>query len=509
MTMNPVELSLFSSRINSICEEMGAVLRRTSFSPNIKDRLDYSCAIFDSRGQLCAQAAHIPVHLGSMAFAMQEIVGSVEWSEGDMIVLNDPFSGGTHLPDITMIAPLFHEKQLCGFVTNRAHHADIGCETPGSMPLSTSLNEEGVVIPPTKIMQQDVLNEQTMGSLLGESRDYNTGRGDFTAQISANLCGLSRLGDLMNKSGIRQWNNGLIELNHYAEKLALSRLKDIPDGKYCFTDFMDDDGQGQTNIPVSVTVSCFQNTFEVDFSGTADQVTGNINCPLSVTAAAVYYVFYCLMPDNTPACEGCFRPIKLNAPEGSLVNATFPAAVAAGNVETSTRIVDVILGALAQAIPDQIPAASQGSMNNIAMGSGNWAYYETLGGGMGANKHGSGFSAVQTHMTNTLNTPVEVLEMTFPLHIIQYAIRKNSGGNGFFPGGDGLIREYQFLDNTTVSLLTERRTKQPWGSGDAEAGLCGLNLLNNRQIPGKTVMDVETGDRLEIHTPGGGGWSQQ
>ena len=507
--MDPVELSLFSSRINSVCEEMGAALRQSAFSPNIKDRLDYSCAIFDTHGKLCAQASHIPVHLGSMAFAMQDIISSVEWYPGDMLILNDPFSGGTHLPDITMVAPFFHKEHLCGFVANRAHHADVGCDTPGSMPLSTTLDEEGLIISPVKIMRQDLLIENIMDKLLEKSRNSVTAKGDFIAQISANLCGLKRLGQLIGNLEVKQWNNALIELNNYSEKLALSCLDDLPDGKYCFTDYMDNDGQGRVNIPISVMITITDANIEVNFSGTADQVKGNINCPLSVTAAAVYYVFYCLMPENTPACAGCFRPIKLKAPKRSLVNATYPAAVAAGNVETSTRIVDVMLGALAQAIPDRVPAASHGSMNNIAMGADSWAYYETLAGGMGASKQSIGYSAVQTHMTNTLNTPVEVLEMTFPLRIKKYEIREGSAGQGINAGGNGLIREYQFLENTSVTLLTERRENAPWGVRGGKPGHCGINQFNKRTIPAKSEFQAKSGDHLTITTAGGGGWGSR
>ncbi len=510
--MNPIELSLFSARINAICDEMGAVLRRTAFSPNIKDRLDFSCAIFDRQGQLCAQAAHIPVHLGSMAFAMESIISTVEWNEGDMLILNDPFKGGTHLPDITVIAPVFTNKQLCGFVTNRAHHADAGCDTPGSMPLSTNINEEGLIIPPTKIVRQGELIETTVLSLLEKSRDPTAERGDFIAQISANTSGLKRLRQLIEKLGVITWELALVALNNYAEKLSLSRLEQLPEGSFNFTDYMDDDGQGQYKIPITVNLTCSGHDKElvitVDFAGTADQVHGNINCPLSVTAAAVYYVFYCLMPKNTPACAGCFRPIRLIVPAKSLLNAAYPAAVVAGNVETSTRIVDVMLGALAQAIPDQIPAASHGSMNNIAMGAQNWAYYETLGGGMGANPRSQGLDAVQTHMTNTLNTPIEVLEMTYPLRISRYAIRQGSAGNGSNAGGEGLIRTYHFLEAATVSLLTERRLRSTWGLQGACSGLIGENRLNKKTLPAKVELDVKLGDEISISTPGGGGWGK-
>ena len=504
--MDPVELSLFSSRINSVCEEMGAVLKRTAFSPNIKDRLDFSCAIFDPDGQLCAQAAHIPVHLGSMAYAMKDIVRSTDWLPGEMVVLNDPFRGGTHLPDVTIIAPFFIDDHLCGFVANRAHHADIGSETPGSMPLATRLADEGLIIAPTRIYQQNSLIESTMSFLLEDVIDAVTARGDFSAQISANLCGLNRLTEVTQPLGRKSFNKALFELNNYAEKLALSRLELLPAGEYSFCDFLDDDGQGNQDLRLSVSITLASDSILVDFTGSSDQTSGNLNCPLSVTAAAVYYVFYCLLPKETPACSGCFRPIRIMAPEKSLINAQSPAAVAAGNVETSTRIVDAILGALAKVIPDQIPAASHGSMNNIAMGNSRWAYYETLGGGMGASSSGPGQYAVQTHMTNTLNTPVEVLELTFPLRITRYAIRDGSHGSGLHDGGDGLIREYQFLEKCSVTLITERRRHNPWGLAGGENGKAGINMFNTEIVPPKVQLSAIAGDRLTIFTPGGGGW---
>jgi N-methylhydantoinase B len=504
--MNPVELSLFSSRINSVCEEMGAVLKRTAFSPNIKDRLDYSCAIFDRQGQICAQAAHIPVHLGSMAYAMVDIVEGIDWNPGDMIIVNDPFRGGTHLPDITLIAPFFFNNQLLGFTANRAHHADAGCDTPGSMPVSSSILEEGMLIPPTCIIKNGVLCEDVMADLTSKCRDKAGSKGDFTAQISANKCGLTRLHELISQSSEDTWLQALIDLNDYAEKLAFSNLKKIPEGCYSFTDVLDDDGQGQEDIPIKATITIKDAFVDVNFDGTAGQTSGNLNCPLSVAAAAVYYVFYCLMPENTPACHGCFRRIKIRAPEKSLLNAQYPAAVAAGNVETSTRIVDVILGALANALPDLIPAASHGSMNNIAMGSDHWAYYETIGGGMGASKNANGLDAVQTHMTNTLNTPVEILELKFPLRITEYAIRENVGGSGEHQGGNGIIRQYEFLENTSVTVLSERRKHAPWGL-NAEGGSTGVNTLNSRKIPGKYQFQAIKGDTLCIKTAGGGGWN--
>jgi N-methylhydantoinase B len=507
--MDPIELNIFASRLEAVCDEMGAVLRNAAFSPNVRDRLDFSCAVFDAAGGLCAQAAHIPVHLGSMAYAMQGIVAKIEWHPGDMIVLNDPFLGGTHLPDVTLIAPLFVENRLTAFLVNRAHHADIGAHAPGSMPVSRHLDEEGRVIPPGRLLRGGELDRDFLRQLTEGNRNPRDSAGDFAAQISANRSGLERLGQMVREWGREPFLLGLEALNDYAERLARAALHRIPDGEYWYTDLMDDDGQGNRDIPIQVRIRARQGEMEVDFAGTADQVAGNINCPLSVAAAAVLYVFRCLMPPQTPACAGTFRSIRLQAPEGSLLNALRPAAVAAGNVETSSRVVDVVLGALAAVLPDEIPAASHGSMNNLAMGSDQgqaWDYYETIGGGMGGSPTGAGLSGVQTHMTNTLNTPIEVVENRFPLRISRYAIRRGSGGEGRHPGGDGLIREFEFLAPAQISLLTERRTQRPWGLAGGSSGKPGRNLLDGLELPGKISLELEAGQRLTIETPGGGGW---
>ncbi len=503
--MDPIELSLFSHRIQAVCEEMGAVVKRAAFSPNIKDRLDFSCAVFDRQGRLCAQAAHIPVHLGSMAYAMIDIVRELAWDPGDMVILNDPFLGGTHLPDVTLIAPFFHQDELCGFLANRAHHADIGCGTPGSMPLVTRLEDEGVIIAPTKLMEAYAIGH-AFAALTARMRNPQLAEGDFRAQISANQRGLERLAALVKKMGLQAYLQGLKALQDYAETIAADTIDRIPHGDYAFRDFMDDDGQGNEHIPIEVTVRVRSATATVDFARTSNQVTGNINCPLSVTAAAVYYVFYALMPEGTPACAGSFRPITINAPAGCLLNAQRPAAVAAGNVETSTRVVDALLGALAQAIPDKIPAASHGSMNNIALGGPAWDYYETVGGGMGAHSRGDGLSAVQTHMTNTLNTPIEVVEMCFPLRITRYQIRRGSGGCGAHRGGDGIIREFEFRAPTSVTVLGERRTHVPWGLRGGNAAEPAETLLNGVNCAPKFTLSAGIGDRLTIRTGGGGGW---
>ena len=508
--MDIIELSIFSSRLDAVCDEMGAVLQRAAFSPNIRDRLDFSCAVFNAAGELCAQAAHIPVHLGSMAYAMQDIISQLNWHQGDMVIVNDPFLGGTHLPDVTLIAPVFLNGELLAFVANRAHHANIGADSPGSMPLSKSLDEEGLVIPPSYLIQHGKMNRVLMQEILSSVRAGEASEGDFAAQVSANLAGRERLQALMKSIGKDSFLTALEQINDYGERLSRSVIHEIPDGEYPFSDVMDDDGLGHQNLKIAVTLSVKHDTVQVDFTGTAPQTAGNINCPLSVAAAAVYYVFRCLMPKQTPACAGSFRPITLSAPQGCLLNAERPAAVAAGNVETSTRIVDVVMGALAKALPEKIPAASHGSMNNLAMGSAKdkWDYYETIGGGMGASATTDGLDAVQTHMTNTRNTPIEVMETNYPVRIKRYAIRSDSGGEGLHRGGNGLVREFEFLKPATVTLLTERRLHQPWGLNGGESAQAGENRLNGKRLKPKTSFDVVAGDCLSIATPGGGGWGK-
>jgi len=508
-SFNPVELGLFSSRVAAICEEMGALLGRVAFSPNIRDRLDYSCALFSRRGHLLGQATHIPVHLGSMAYAMVDLVENRDWHAGDMLILNDPYKGGTHLPDITLVAPVFVHGELAGFCANRAHHADIGSDAPGSMPVSRALAEEGILIPPTLLISKGEVDEDFLQSILQVLASPDTSRGDFNAQVAANLLGVGRLQELVGLSGLDEFERQESSLQSWAQSLVSQSLAAIPNGRYQFKDYLDDDGHGQTDIPVKVTVHVQDEGVEVDFTGTAAQVEGNLNCPMPVTAAAVFYVFRCLMPAHTPACHGALQGITIAAPEGCLVNAVSPAAVAAGNVETSSRIVDAVCGALAQALPEAVAAASQGTMNNLAMGRrgpGGWDYYETLAGGMGAADDGNGRSARHSHMTNTLNTPVEVLELNYPLRIEQYSIRRGSGGAGKFRGGDGVVRQYRFLEDAEVSLLTERRKFPPWGLKGGEPGLCGRNELDGRELPGKVRFNAVAGQTLTIMTPGGGGY---
>lgn len=527
MSLNPLRLSIFSSRISAIADEMGEVLRRASFSANIKDRLDYSCALFDAQGKLLAQAAHIPVHLGSMAYAMRDLISAHDWVEGDTIVVNDPFNGGTHLPDVTLITPVFLGEGFLGFVVNRAHHADIGSEAPGSMPLSSSLQEEGIIIPPTLLASNGKILEQVFSELtqdLGENS-----RGDFIAQWSANLRGAKAFSNLVGHIGLEEFQQSAAELNQYAHELARSVFSDLPQGNYHFEDYLDDDGQNTKNILLKASVCIGKENIQVDFSGTSDEVPGNLNCPQSVTAAAVLYVFRCLLPKEAPACHGLFDYLSIFVPENTVLNASSPSAVAAGNVETSQRVVDLVIGALAKAVPELMPAASQGTMNNLAMGSNlamendlvmdgasqsgacadKWSYYETICGGTGAHAEGDGLDAVQSHMTNTLNTPIEVLETNFPLRLRCYQLRAGSKGLGQYSGGHGVIREYEFLQDTQVSLISERRAHSPWGAMGGNAAEPGANYLNNKVLGAKEQLSLVAGDRLRIETPGGGGWGDK
>ena len=513
-----IDLAIFASRLEAVCDEMGGCLMRAAFSANIKDRLDFSCAVFDEDGNLCAQAAHIPVHLGSMAYAMKGLVGRIDWKPHDVLVVNDPFLGGTHLPDITLVQPVFVQAQLVAFVACRAHHANIGAAAPGSMPVSTHIDEEGVLISPALLLAQGKPVPETFALLSGIAADGVSHQGlplDFWAQISANELGVARLHDLLANMGYGQFNRMKAALFDYGERLSQEFLLELPNGRYCFEDYLDNDGVAIDPLRIQVAIDINDGKITVDFAGTADQVAGNVNCPDSVTAAAVYYVFKCLMPAQTPNCAGTFAATAINIPQGSLLNAEYPHAVAAGNVETSSRVVDVVLGALAKALPDLIPAASQGTMNNIAMGAkalsserAQWDYYETIAGGMGAGPLYPGLSCVQTHMTNTLNTPIESVELEYPIRVRRYEMRHESGGNGEHRGGDGLCREYEFLDAAEVTLLTERRSHAPYGLSGGQDGLSGRNVLNGLGLPAKAHFHVKKGDRLLIETPGGGGWGR-
>lgn len=507
MKMSAIELSLFSHRLTAICEEMGAALKQSAISPNIKDREDYSCALFDHSGELVAQAAHIPVHLGSMAYCMRDIVSLFQWRDGDVVVFNDPFLGGTHLPDITVVSPCFIHGELEGFAAARAHHADIGGKTPGSMGVETRLSDEGFVISPTYWFESGVLNNSFVNLFRSKVRNSDEGLGDLSAQLAACRIGMRQLAGL---KGSLVFGEAFSELLKVSEIYGRQAVTGIPDGEYSFKDVLEGDGVSKRELPIMVTLKVKGDEVIVDFTGSAGQCEGPVNCPISVTAAAVYYVFRCLMPGQTPQTSAIFRPIKIVTEKGSVVDANPGAAVVAGNVETSQRIVDVVLGALAKAVPGKIPAAAQGTMNNVIFGGENWVYYETLAGGMGAHAHGDGLSAVQCHMTNTKNSSIEVLEMHYPLRIREYSVRHDSGGMGAYQGGDGIVREWEVLESCQLSLISERRIRSPYGLQGGGSGKRGKNLLKREgvwmELAGKCVIDMRAGDILRIETPGGGGF---
>lgn len=516
MTVNPVLLEVFKNRFASIAEEMGVTLMRTACSPNIKERRDFSCAVFDAGGDMVAQAAHIPVHLGSMPLSVKAAIAALDLEPGDMAVLNDPFSGGTHLPDITLVAPVHIEDRTAFHVASRAHHADVGGITPGSMPLSTSIFQEGLVIPAVKIVTGGQINRGLLRLILANVRTPDEREGDFAAQIMANLTGVRRLGELARCSGLETLQHYARSLNDYAEKITRAAISALPDGTCRHTDVMDDDGWDGRDIPITVRITIAGSEATVDFTGSAPQVPGSINAVRAITVSAVLYVFRCLTQQSIPAGAGCLRPLRIITEPGTIVDARAPSAVAGGNVETAQRIVDVVLGALAPALPGRIPAASQGTMNNLTVGGLDprtgraFTYYETLGGGTGALDGCAGERAIHSHMTNTMNTPIEALEYACPLRVRHYGIRRGSGGRGRFPGGDGLVRELEFLSRAEVTVLSERRRHGPPGRDGGEPGAPGRNRLSSqgqiRDLPGKFTCTVAAGDVLRLETPGGGGY---
>ena len=518
MDINPVLLEIFKNRFSAIAEEMGVVLNRTAFSPNIKERRDYSCAIFDAEGFMIAQAAHIPVHLGSMPLSVRAAM-EMPFFEGDMVALNDPFRGGTHLPDITLVAPVFlNGGKPAFYVANRAHHADVGGMSAGSMPLSSSIFQEGLIIPPLKIISGGEVDSGLMKFFLANVRTPIEREGDFSAQMMANLTGIRRFQDLVERYGFETTRQYAEALQDYSENMMRQAIESIPDGTYRFVDFMEDDGFGAEDICIQAAIQIDKDRAVVDFVGSAAQVSGCINAVSSITLSAVLYAFRSLMSEDAPTNAGCFRPIEIRSEPGTVVDAVFPAAVAGGNVETSQRIVDVVLGALARVLPERIPAASQGTMNNISIGgvdprSGRpFAYYETIGGGMGAGASFHGESAVHSHMTNTRNTPVEALEYSCPLRVTRYAVRKGSGGEGRFCGGDGIVREIQLDCDAEATVLSERRKRGPYGLYGAEAGKPGRNTIIRRGRidvrPSKFHERLRAGDVIRIETPGGGGYGR-
>ncbi|MGI9168373.1 MAG: hydantoinase B/oxoprolinase family protein [Pyrinomonadaceae bacterium] len=543
---DPITLEIYRALYTSVAEEMGIALRRTAFSPNIKERRDYSCAIFDSDGRVIAQGDHMPVHLGSMPMAVAAALSVVEMAPGDVVALNDPFAGGTHLPDVTLIAGVWvqpkdgrrqtadRRKQKAArqsdrstasrllppasclfYVANRAHHADIGGATPGSMGLATDVYGEGLRIPPIRIVCNGAVDEGVMRLILANVRGQTERRGDFQAQIGSLKTGEARLLELVERRGAREVSAYATHLIAYSARIMRHAIATIPDGEYEAEDWLDDDGIKDAAIPIRVKVSIKGEHARVDFTGSAPQVAGAINAVEAITVSAVSYVFRCLVAGEIPASAGLMEPIEVLAPAGTVVNAVHPASVAGGNVETSQRIVDVLFKALSHALPNRIPAASQGTMNNLTIGGidprtgQEFSYYETVAGGMGARPGEDGMSAVHTHMTNSLNTPAEALEYAYPLRVSEYSIRKGSGGKGKHLGGDGVVREIETLVPARMSLLADRRKRAPYGLSGGEDGKRGRNLIiregNVRQINSKGSWELQPGDRVRIETPGGGG----
>lgn len=517
---DPIKLEVYKNLFSSIAEEMGMTLCRTSYSPNIKERRDFSCALFDDKGEMIAQAAHIAVHLGSMPLSVKSVIERVRMDPGDVAIHNDPFSGGTHLPDLTMVSPVFlpGERTPLFYVANRAHHADIGGISPGSLPLSTEIFQEGIRIPPLKLIAGCRMQQEILSLILANVRTPGEREGDLTAQIAANNIGARRLLEVCEKYGADEARRYMEELKRYAERMTRAAITAIPDGEYVFEDWLDDDGIDEGPIRIAVKIAIKGDTAVIDFTDSASQVRGSVNAIYAITLSAVFYVFRSIVGGDIPSNAGIMKPLKVVTRPGTIVDALFPAAVAAGNVETSQRITDVLLGAISQAIPERIPAASAGTMNNLTVGGVDlrtgspYTYYETIGGGGGATPVHDGASAVQTHMTNTMNTPIEALEHAYPLKVTRYAVRSGSGGAGQFLGGDGIHRDLEFLAPATVTMISERREIPPYGLAGGGPGSTGENRLVRKReesrLPGKFSIAVAAGDRLLIATPGGGGYGK-
>jgi N-methylhydantoinase B/oxoprolinase/acetone carboxylase alpha subunit len=521
MALDLIELEIFKNLFISIAEEMGITLCRTGFSPNIKERLDYSCALYDADGDTIAQGDHMPVHLGAMPLSVRAAIDHVRMERGDMVILNDPFRGGTHLPDITLVAPIFfaENERPSFYVANRAHHSDVGGITPGSMPLAREIFQEGLIIPPIRLVKGHELDADVMSFLLANVRTPEEREGDLSAQIAANRVGESRLSEIVHRYGLKRVEEYAAEVQDYAERVMRRTIAKIPDGDYAFEDSLDDDGFGSGPVTIRATVRIAGDGAEVDFAGTDRQTRGGVNANFAVTLSASLYAFRCLVREDVLYNAGISRAVRVTAPEGTVVNAMRPAAVAGGNVETSQRITDVVLGALASALPDVIPAASQGTMNNVTLGGVDprsglpFAYYETIGGGMGGRNGLPGISGVHTHMSNTRNTPIEAIEHYLPIRIRSYGLRRGSGGAGKYPGGEGIVRDYEMLTDTSVTLLTDRRAGRPYGLRGGEPGEPGRNTVthlgeSSEQLAGKVRLELQAGDRLRIETPGGGGFGK-
>ncbi|MCH8287079.1 hydantoinase B/oxoprolinase family protein [candidate division KSB1 bacterium] len=515
---DPIKLEIYKNSFFSVAEEMGAALQRTSFSPNIKERVDFSCAVFDGAGKMIAQGEHMPVHLGSMPLSVESAIKNVTMNRGDTVILNDPYNGGTHLPDITLVRPVFLAKERTPsfYTANRAHHSDIGGMTPGSMPLSREIYQEGFIIPPVKFEENFKIDRSFMKVLLANVRTPEEREGDLLAQYMAARVGEMRLLDIVKENGKAEVFRYMEELQDYSERMVRALIKGIPNGTYSFTDYMDDDGFSENPVKIAVTITIKGTNAVIDFSESGPQTLGPINAVYAITLSAVFYVFRTLVNYSIPSNYGCMVPLKVIAPEGLIVNAVRPAAVAGGNVETSQRIVDVLYGALSRAMPDRIPAASGGTMNNMTFGGIHpdtgepFAYYETVACGMGARPDRDGIDGIHTHMTNSMNSPVEVLENQLPVRLKKYGFRRGSGGKGKFKGGDGTEKSFEFLTESNLCLLSDRRKHAPYGLHGGSSGKTGENFIikNGKKIklPSKFNISVKKGDVFTLRTPGGGGY---
>ncbi|MGH9862564.1 MAG: hydantoinase B/oxoprolinase family protein [Candidatus Acidiferrales bacterium] len=520
MRADPVKLEIFKNLFHAVAEEMGAALRRTAFSPNIKERRDYSCAVFDPDAAVIAMGDHMPVHLGSMPMSVAAAVAALDLGPGDIAILNDPFAGGTHLPDITLVMPVFigRGRAPLFYTASRAHHADVGGAQPGSMGLARDIYQEGLRIPPLKLAKSGQLQSDLIRYILANVRTPVEREGDLTAQVAACRLGARRLEEMVARYGraeVRAYRRHLLD---YSERMMRATLGTIPAGTYTAEDFLDDDGITAEPVRIRVRITIGRGRARVDFTDSAPQTAGSVNAVRAITVSAVFYVFRCLVPEETPATAGLLRPIEVITPPHSVVDAEPPAAVAAGNVETSQRMVDTLLRALARAIPERIPAASQGTMNNFTVGgltpAGEpFAYYETIAGGLGARSTLDGIDAIHTHMTNSLNTPTEVLESFYPLRVRRYSLRRNSGGAGRHRGGDGVIREIELLTDAQIAILADRRRFPPYGLAGGQPGKRGENRLiraggKSERLPGKCTVNARAGDVISISTPGGGSWGR-
>jgi N-methylhydantoinase B len=504
--LDPITLSVLSSALSGIAEEMGTVLVRSAYSSNIKERRDCSAALFDGRGRMVAQAEHIPVHLGAMPDAVAAVMARNP-DPGDVFVVNDPFSGGNHLPDVTMVSPLGNDEERWGFAVTRAHHSDIGGMQPGSMPAgSRDIYSEGLIIPPVRLVRQGVYVQDVLDLVLANTRTPRVRRGDFRAQMAANQLGHQRLTELMDRRGRDTVLAAFDEVIAYTERHTRDAIRRLPDGEYTAASEIEGDGVTDTDIPILVTIRVAGDQLVVDFTGTAGAVPGNVNCPLSVTRSACFFALRVLLSDDVPANAGTYAPLEIVAPEGSLVNARRPSAVVAGNVETSQRLADTVLTALGQVA--DLPADGQGTMNNVNIGGRGWTYYETIGGGQGASSTGPGPSGVHVGMSNTLNTPIEAFELEYPMRVERFELAAGSGGDGRHRGGDGIVRAIRVLEPATLSLLSDRRRHRPNGRNGGGPGASGRNQHNGEELLPKISVPLEAGDIITVITPGGGGYGR-